>query len=92
MYKNEMSQEHNVSVSGSTGKSNYMVSANYLDNPGLMENTGAKRYSMRTNLNIQVTDWLKVGTQTYGYVMDKKPAGFDTPVSYMALSTPGEFQ
>ncbi|MDO4948892.1 MAG: SusC/RagA family TonB-linked outer membrane protein, partial [Bacteroidales bacterium] len=91
MYRNEMSQEHNVSVSGSTGKSNYMVSANYLDNPGLMENTGAKRYSMRTNLNIQVTDWLKVGTQTYGYVMDKKPAGFDTPVSYMALSTPGQY-
>lgn len=91
MYKKQMSQEHNVSLRGSTGKSNFMASVNYLNNPGLIENTAAKRYSMRTNLDIQVTDWLKVGTQTYGYVTDKEPGNFSTAVEYMYLSTPGQY-
>ena len=91
MYKNQASQEHNVSLRGSTGKSNFMTSINYLDNPGLIENTAANRYSMRSNLDIQATDWLKVGNQTYGYVTNKEPGNFSTAVEYMYLSTPGQY-
>lgn len=91
MYKSQVSQEHNVSLSGSTEKSNFTASLNYLDNPGLIENTAAKRYSMRSNLSFQVTDWLKVGNQTYGYVTDKERGDFSTALQCMYSSTPGQY-
>ncbi|MGN6434966.1 MAG: SusC/RagA family TonB-linked outer membrane protein [Agriterribacter sp.] len=54
-------QEYNIGVSGGTEKTNYSFSFGYMDQNGILKHTGFKRYSLRSNVDAQVTDWLKIG-------------------------------
>ena len=56
--------DHNVSVNGGSDKIRVLMSAGYLDNPGLVENTGIKKYTLRANIEAKITKWLTVGTRT----------------------------
>ncbi len=57
--------DHNVSVSGGGEKSRYYISGDYLSQKGVLKGYNYKRYSLRTNIDTDVTDYLKVGTNTY---------------------------
>ncbi len=57
-------QNHNISISGGTEKINYYVSADYMGQKGVIKGYNYKRYSIRTNIDAQVTDYLKVGTSS----------------------------
>ena len=67
VYQTGVSQQHNISASGGTDKLTFFTSFNYLNNPGIIENTGYERYSLRTNLDAKLKDWLKIGTNISGY-------------------------
>ncbi|WP_346822340.1 SusC/RagA family TonB-linked outer membrane protein [Rapidithrix thailandica] len=54
-------QEHQISVSGGSDKTQYYTSFAYLDQKGVVENSSFKRYSIRTNLDQTITDWFKLG-------------------------------
>lgn len=58
-------QNHNIGVSGGTERAQYFISMDYLDQKGVIKGYNYKRYSMRTNLDVNVTDWLKIGTNSY---------------------------
>lgn len=60
-------QNHTLSISGGSDKLHYFVSANYMNNPGIMENSGYDRYSARVNLDAEVKEWFTVGVNAYGY-------------------------
>lgn len=49
-------QEHQLGVSGGNEKTTFLISANYLDQDGIIANSNFKRYSMRSNINTQITD------------------------------------
>jgi TonB-linked SusC/RagA family outer membrane protein len=53
-------QEYNTSVSGSTGKLTYFASGNYLEDTGIVEKSDLRRYSSRVNVDYQAKDWLKI--------------------------------
>jgi TonB-linked SusC/RagA family outer membrane protein len=59
---NNLRQEYNVNVSGSTGKMTYFASGGYLDDTGIIENSDFRRYSSRVNVDYQAKDWLKIVT------------------------------
>ncbi|MDR0506988.1 MAG: SusC/RagA family TonB-linked outer membrane protein, partial [Dysgonamonadaceae bacterium] len=59
--KGNLRQEYNVSVSGSTNKLNYYVSAGYLDDTGIIPSSGFKRFSGLAKTDYQAKKWLKVG-------------------------------
>ena len=61
MYKNNLVQDHVVSVNGGSEKVTFLLSAGYMDNPGLVENTGLKRYTLRANVEANVNKWLTFG-------------------------------
>jgi len=42
-------QEHNLSVSGGTDNSKYMVSGGYMNQEGILQSTGFERFSFRAN-------------------------------------------
>lgn len=49
--RNGATMQHNVSISGGTKATKYFISANYYDQEGVVKNSGLKRYSIRTNID-----------------------------------------
>ncbi|MDD4262256.1 MAG: SusC/RagA family TonB-linked outer membrane protein, partial [Syntrophaceticus schinkii] len=58
--KDNLRQEYNVSISGGSDKINYFASGGYLDDAGIVANSGFKRYSTRLNADYQAKEWLKL--------------------------------
>lgn len=54
-----------LSVSGGGGKTSYYISGGYLNQEGLAYRSGFKRYTMRSNVNTQVNNWLKMGLNIF---------------------------
>ena len=54
-------QNYYLSVDGGTDKSNYLISANYFDQEGLLIGSYYTRLTLRVNSSFQVKKWLKVG-------------------------------
>lgn len=61
MFKSAFTQNHNLSISGATDKSNYAVTFGYLDNQGTLLNSYFKRYSLRVNTMFKIKPWLRFG-------------------------------
>ena len=61
LFENNTRQEYNLSVSGATDKMNYYMSAGYLDDQGIVPNSGFQRYTARLKADYQVKPWLKLG-------------------------------
>ena len=59
---NNLRQEYNLSISGSTDKLTYFVSGSFLDDTGIIENSGYRRFTSRVNVDYQAKKWLKIGT------------------------------
>jgi len=58
-------QDHNVTIRGGAKKVTYYVSGDYMDQKGVLKGFNYKRYSLRTNIDVDVTDYMKVGTNSY---------------------------
>lgn len=61
LFKRSVSQNHQLSLSGATDKSNYAITFNYLSDNGTFLNTYFKRLSLRANTDFKVKPWLRVG-------------------------------
>lgn len=59
--ENRFRQEHNISVSGASDKTDYFISAGYLSDPSYIKGSEFERYNARVNVNVQIYDWLKAG-------------------------------
>ncbi|WP_243350287.1 SusC/RagA family TonB-linked outer membrane protein [Parabacteroides sp. FAFU027] len=55
-------QDHNISINGGTQEARYYVSGDLLDQKGVIKGYDYKRFSLRTNLDINLKEWLTVGT------------------------------
>ena len=53
-----VSNQHQLSVSGGNNRTSYRVSGNYLDQQGIIRESGYTRYSLRANLRTKVNDKL----------------------------------
>ena len=82
IYKTAFSQSHQLSFSGGKDNTTFYISANYLNQEGNIINTGLKRYTFRTNVDSQVNNWLKVGTNVTGGVSNEN---FTVNQSYNGL-------
>lgn len=57
---NSPTQHHNISVRGGSEKISYFVTAGYYDQEGSIKGFNFKRYNLRSNVDAQVTDHLKI--------------------------------
>lgn len=64
MFARRYSYQHNLSISGSTDKSDYRISAEYADNQGNLATAydGQKQINLRMNYGIQMAKWLRFET------------------------------
>lgn len=89
IFENNVVQNHNLSVSGGSDNVNYLFSGRFMDNPGLMHNTGLKRYELRANLEAKVTNFLTIGTQTFANTQLADQGNTDLVFNYLRQTTPG---
>lgn len=61
---------HTIGISGGSDKTNYFLSAGYTGEKGFIKNDDYKRYTVRLNLDTEVTKWLTVGANTSGTFTD----------------------
>ena len=59
--RNGFNQNHQIAVSGQSNRINYYFSGGYTSNEGAIVGDDYQRVSIRTKLDADVTDWLKVG-------------------------------
>lgn len=52
---------HNLSFSGGNAKTSYYTSFNFLDQDGIVKETGIRKFGGRLNLNHEVSDRFKIG-------------------------------
>src|SRR5690606_478586 len=62
--------EHNLCVRRSSGDMTYCLSVGYTRQEGFVMNDQYERITARINLENQILDWFKVGTQTFGSFSD----------------------
>ena len=84
MIQNQMRQEYNLSVSGAADKFNYFFSVGYLEDGGIVENSGFDRLSTRLNVEYQAKKWLKVGASLAYTNSDSRYPGEQTNSSSSA--------
>ncbi|HEX8506607.1 MAG TPA: TonB-dependent receptor [Hymenobacter sp.] len=58
-------QNHNVAVSGGTPDVKYYLSGDYFQQQGTLKGYQFRRISVRTNLDANLTPWLRVGTSAF---------------------------
>ncbi|MCW0482381.1 TonB-dependent receptor [Gaoshiqia sediminis] len=81
MYGSSVSNQENVSISGSTEKSNYRISGGYAENVGMLKTSydGKEQYNIRFNYDYKITDWLKLetGVSYFNTTISSPSTGFD---------------
>lgn len=66
-YSNSLRQEYTININGSNDKGSFYASMGYLDDDGIIEYSGFKRFTARVKADYQPTKWLKLGANV-GYV------------------------
>lgn len=90
MIKDNTIQNHSISARGGNDKISFYTSLNYLNNDGLLPNTGYVRTTFRNTLSYQVTPWLKLGNTITAMFGNQDPgaAGSAGVFKYLLATTP----
>lgn len=64
MFRNALTTNHQLSISGGTESTTYMASLSHLKQDGVVENTGMKRTNIALNVTQVFNKWLTVGIGT----------------------------
>lgn len=77
---------HTVGIQGGSDKTSYFLSAGYTNEKGFILNDNYKRYTVRLNLDTDVTKWLTVGANTSGAFTDF--SGDGPNMNTLAITSP----
>lgn len=64
VFRNTFNTDQQVTFSGGTEKTNYMVAVSYLYNPGVVYNSNYDRVSVYSNIEQKLNNWLSIGITT----------------------------
>jgi len=91
IYKDNVIQQHTLSLNGGSENTQFLLSAGYLNNPGTVSNTGSDKFNFRVNLESKVAKFLTVGTQTFGSYQTFGMATTDNAFNFGNNTTPGVY-
>lgn len=73
--KSSFRQEYNASVSGATDRFSYFSSLGFLNDGGIVENSGLKRYTARTNVEYKINKYVKFASNLdYSHIDTNSPS------------------
>ena len=71
VFRTALQHQHQIAAQGGNDKIQYYVSGSYMDQDGTVIGTHFDRFSVRTNVDAKVKEWLKVGVNaTYAVTND----------------------
>ncbi len=76
-YGTALRQEYNLSVSQANDRGSFYISASYLNNEGIVQNTDFERFTGRLSADLQAKSWLKVGANMSYTHFSSKSLGED---------------
>lgn len=77
-------QNHELSISGGDDKTRYLISGNYIDQEGIIINSGFKRYNARVNLdrnlykNLTASVFVTFGKSTQNSLTTTEPVNYNS--------------
>ncbi len=90
MSNSTFSQNHHLSVSGTSDRVNYYLSGSFNNNSGLitLADDYFRRYNLRGKVDFQVNDWLSLSNNTYLTTTNREvPTYFDIWTAYNLFPT-----
>ena len=78
VFHSSFRQEYNLSVSGSKDRFSYFGSVGFLNDGGIVSNSGYKRYTARINTDYQAKSWLKFTTNLSYSHSDSQVASYSS--------------
>lgn len=69
------SQHHNINVNGGNETAKYFVSLGFLDQDGIIDKIGYRRYNLRTNLDVNLSKGLSLGLDL-GARQERRKSGY----------------
>lgn len=94
LFQTGMTQQHQISASGGNTASRFYGSLAYLDQEGIVQTTGLKRYTVRVNVDNNVKNW-RFGIGVQGGYSKRNNTGeantsISTPLNAIRWSNPYE--
>jgi len=89
VYRPAFVQTHQLSVGGKTKNSNYFISGSVLDQDGIMLNSGYNRYSLRSNVGANITDWLSITLNWDGAIQNRYGADYGSGIDWSSNPVQG---
>lgn len=65
LYRNAINQRHNLSFSGGSDNTRYLISGNYQNQDGIITSTFQKRINLRANIDADLSKKLKVSSSMF---------------------------
>ena len=81
--------EHTLSVRGGGEKGNFAMSLGFLDNKGVVDNSGYKKYDFRINADTKIKDVLTLGGNVFGSWSNRQPLDVNSFFNAIRNTTPG---
>ena len=87
VYKTSLRQEYNVSVNGSSNRTNYYMSVGYLNEEGIVKNYNFERFTARIKADYQAKKWLNLGANV-GFVTSESLAQSSSAFGFTSYIAP----
>jgi TonB-linked SusC/RagA family outer membrane protein len=85
LFQNTWMQDHSLSASGGTDKTQFYLGADYLNQNGIALGSGFDRKSIRLNLTNTANKWLKISTMLSGFATTEHVNVFQGNIVNIAL-------
>ena len=89
IFQTGLGTDNNISISGGTEKTKYYISGSYFYNQGIIKNTDAQRFSVRTNIEQTLNNWISMhlGLNYVNAGSNEKPDGnsFYSPMNAVTI-------
>ena len=84
LFRKAFTMTHNLSVSGGNERTTWAFSGGYLDQDGIAVGSSFERYSLRSNIETQIKQWLRGGV-SFSFAESKQKLGTDNETILSAL-------
>lgn len=89
MLRNSLLTEHNLSMRGGFKNGSLALSLGFLDNQGIIDNSGFKKYDFRINAHSMIQNFLELGGNISGIWTEAQPLSVSSFFSSIRNTTPG---